>query len=224
MRGIRFSIRSLVFFILICGVAFAAIKESTDWWEKGTFSVAVLVLLLSTLLASVLAGGRRAFWLGFALFGWAYLLLSLIPPVETRLVTSKAFGNLFGKLPGQSQQSFTVTYTGIAPVSPYLSDITSSYTSPASPTVSPNLASPTPWTVGGNAIVTDAWGSGPYVLWNSASNGVLQPSGGTQENFVRIGHTAIALLLAWLGGVLARRLSPLPARNEDDHQVKGSEP
>lgn len=225
MRRIRFSIGSLLVFILICGVAFAALKESTDWWEKGTFSVAVLVLLLSTLLSSVLAVGRRAFWLGFALFGWAYLLLSLIPSVETRLVTSQTFGYVFGKLKGQSQQSFTVTYSGISPVSPFPLNMTPTYTASVSPTVSPNLASPTPLTLGGNGLVFDTWSSGPYMQWNSPGSAVLQASGGSQENFVRVGHTAVALFLAWLGGMLARRISyvPVQAPIEGNQQVKGSE-
>jgi hypothetical protein len=46
----------------------------------------LLILVSSILLATY---GRRAFWLGFALFGWAYLVASLIPPVELGLLTTK---------------------------------------------------------------------------------------------------------------------------------------
>ncbi len=73
MQRLRFHIGSLLGFILFCGVAFAALRESTDWWEKGTFTLLVLVLLVAVLLAIHRSGASRAFWLGFALFGLAYL-------------------------------------------------------------------------------------------------------------------------------------------------------
>ena len=38
MRWFRFNIAGLIVFILICGIAFAALKESTDLWEHSVFS------------------------------------------------------------------------------------------------------------------------------------------------------------------------------------------
>ena len=51
LSGLRFNIGGLVVFVLVCGVAFAALEESTDFWEQGVFSVALILLLLAVLLA-----------------------------------------------------------------------------------------------------------------------------------------------------------------------------
>ena len=43
--------------------------------------------------------------MGFALFGWAYLGLSLVPSIESRLITTKALAYLDSKVPGRSQST-----------------------------------------------------------------------------------------------------------------------
>jgi hypothetical protein len=44
-------------------------------------------------------------------------------------------------------------------------------------------------------------------LWVWTPSGIrFAATGGTPANFVKIGHTFIALLLAWVGGILSRRL------------------
>ena len=111
MRWFRFKIRSIIGLIVICGVALAALKESTDLWEKGVFSFTLLILLLSVLFAVHRRGASQAFWLGFALFGSVYLGLSLIPPIESRLISSQGLGYLHYRLPGQSAQNVVLTIT-----------------------------------------------------------------------------------------------------------------
>ncbi len=90
MRRIRFNIANLVAVILILGVGCAALREATDLWVSSIFSLTLGVLLLSILLAVHRREKRRAFWLGFALFGWIYLALTLMPSTESRLITGKA--------------------------------------------------------------------------------------------------------------------------------------
>ena len=92
MRRIRFNIASLLVAVLFVAVGFAALRESSDLWDSGLFTLMLTVLLISILLAIHRSDARRAFWLGFALFGWTYLGLSLVPPIETRLMTTKGAG------------------------------------------------------------------------------------------------------------------------------------
>ena len=66
MSRIRFTIGSLLGVILVLGVVLAALKESSDLWESGIFSVTLVILLASILLAFHRTGSSRAFWLGFA--------------------------------------------------------------------------------------------------------------------------------------------------------------
>ncbi len=204
MQRIRFSIGSLIGFIVICGIAFAALKESNDWWEKGTFTLMVLVLLTSALLAVHRSGARRGFWVGFALFGSVYLGLSLIPAVESRLVTSQGLGYLHSKLPGQDLQSIELAIA--------TSNLGTSSVQNATIAFSPS----------GNQLA--AGSNGSVRVWNLKSGKLIIGWGGSIENFVKIGHTWIALLLAWLGGKLSRRLARVSITAERPAELAGSEP
>jgi hypothetical protein len=202
MRRFRFSIRSLIGVIFICGFSLAALKESSEWWEKGTFSVTVLILLTSVLLAIHREGARGGFWLGFALFGSVYLGLALIPPIESRLVSSRALAVLHSKLPGQSPQSvvFTVTTSGSGSLSVQNGSLTLS------------------------GISSQAGGTVPSRVWSMVPSTLLVGAGGSEENFVKIGHCLVTLWLAWLGGLLSRRLARVSTPIEGPSQLAGSEP
>jgi hypothetical protein len=183
MRRFRSHVGSLIGFILICGIAFAALRESTDWWEKGTFTLIVLVLLGPVLLAIHRTGARRAFWLGFSLFGFVYLSLSSIPPVESRLVTSKVLGFVYPPIPGMN-----IPLVG-----------------PTNGSGSQGLLRDT-IALSATGTQLGAWSNGSIWTWDAATGTHFAWSRGTPANFVKIGHTFIALLLAWLGGILSRRL------------------
>ena len=89
MRRFRFRIGTLLILIVVLGVGFAALRESNDIWDSGVFTLVLGALLVSILLAIHRNESRRAFWLGFALFGAAYLVMSLVQPIGSRLITTK---------------------------------------------------------------------------------------------------------------------------------------
>jgi hypothetical protein len=188
MRWFRFNIASLLGFILVCGVAFAALKESSELWENGVFTLTLTVLLVSVLLAIHRSGAQRSFWVGFALFGACYLGLSLVPPIEARLVSSKALAFLHSKLPDEVVQGtfgWRLASTGSG---------------------NPNQSTrAVTFTAYGNQIA--ARGKGFVGLWDVTTGKLIGGWGSSTENFVRIGHSLLALLLAWFGGMLSRRLS-----------------
>ena len=99
MRRFRFHIGTLVILVLLLGVGFADLRESNETWDSSIFSVTLGVLLISILLAVHHLGSRKAFWLGFAVFGSAYVGLSLVPSIEPRLITTKALAFLDSKMP-----------------------------------------------------------------------------------------------------------------------------
>ncbi len=112
MRHIRFSITSMLVIVLFVAVGFAALRESSDLWESGIFSLALAALLISILLAVHRRESRRAFWLGFAVFGWTYLGLTLVPLIESRLMTTKGLAFLDSKVPGRSSGVYRIQLTG----------------------------------------------------------------------------------------------------------------
>jgi len=184
MRRLRFNIAGLLGIILILGVDLGALRESDDLWESGIFSLTLGILLTSILLAVHRTESRRAFWIGFALFRWTYLGLSLASSIESRLITTKALAYLDSKVPGRSL-AFTARLSGKGSVAPG--------------NQTQNLA----LTIDGNQLATS--NKGVVGLWDETGK-LLGGWIGTTENFVRIGLTLFALLAGWFGGQLSRRI------------------
>ena len=189
MRRFRFHIGTLLILVLILGVGFAALRESDETWDSSIFSLTLGMLSVSILLAIHRTERRRAFWLGFALFGWTYVGLSLVPSIESRLLTTKALAYLDSNVPDrsiviggrvwdswsnkQNQNNQSVNSTSIA-FSPQGNLVTSG-----------NQIVLTDFTVTGNVVGT---------------------ARGSTMNFIRTGHSLLALIAAILGGLLSRVL------------------
>ena len=94
MSHLRCNIAGFLGAILFVAVGLAALREADQLWDSWLFSLTLGLLLLAVLLAARRTGDRRAFWIGFALFGWGYLGLSLIPSTRPKLITSKILSYL----------------------------------------------------------------------------------------------------------------------------------
>jgi hypothetical protein len=197
MRRIRFRVGTLVILVLLLGVGFAALRESNDTWGGTIFSMTFGVLLISILLAIHRTEKRRAFWLGFALCGSAYLGLSLVPPIESRLISSKALAYLGSRMPRSIPAGLTYfDYDNDGNMDVY---------------VAHNSQPNTLYRNKGNGTfedLTSAAGLNPAGnragwLWNSLVGTSLKGSIGSSENFVRIGHSLLAIVAALLGGKLS---------------------
>ncbi len=186
MKRFRFNIGTLVILVLVLGISFAALRESNDIWESGVFTVTLGLLLVSILLAVHRTGSRQAFWIGFALFGAAYLGLSVVPSIETRLVTTRALAYLDSKVPGRPTvpHRYIASLIAIGAVNNQVSNV--------------NVAL--------DGIESATAGQGQVGRWNVTTAKLLGGWSGTTENLVRIGHSLFALLAGWLGGQLSRRL------------------
>jgi hypothetical protein len=195
MRRIRFTISSLLITVVIAGFSFAALREANEIWDSSVFSITVVVLLISILIATHGTEKRRAFCLGFALFGWAYLALSLIPSIESSLITTKALAYLASRMPRLNPGGFG--YIDL--------DNDGSMDLIVVNKSQPNsLVSNT----GNGDSIADVTASArsrrtrfTRILARRSLTGF-----GTTENFIRIGHSLLALIIALLGGYLSRRL------------------
>ena len=94
MRPFRFTIASLIGVVGFVALAAASLRAATPAWDRWLFGGTLLVLLTSVLLAIHRTGRKRAFWLGFSLFGWATLGASLVPTIAARLPTTRALQRL----------------------------------------------------------------------------------------------------------------------------------
>jgi hypothetical protein len=75
----RFSIRSVMAFIIVVGISLAAIRISTAPWSGAMFSITFFTMVCSLLGVALTRGLRRTYWSGFAALGWSYLLLTNAP-------------------------------------------------------------------------------------------------------------------------------------------------
>jgi WD40 repeat protein len=206
MRRFRFNIASLLIAVLFVAVGFAALRESNETWDSGLFTLTLTALLISILLAIHRAESRRAFWLGFALSGSGYLALSLVPSIESRLVTTKALAYLDSKVPGRSLGAFKIQLVGNGTGS------------------SGNQVQAVAFSPDGNRLATSSLGT--VRLWDATTGRLLGGWAGTTENFVRIGHSLFALMAGWFGGLLSRRLwrASRPPEESTPINVGGTNP
>jgi hypothetical protein len=187
MRNLRFNIATLLVIIFVLGVGFAALRESDDLWESGMFSLTLGVLLVAILLAVHRGKAKRAFWVGFALFGWGYLVLAEIPSIESRLLTTQGLTYLDSKVPGRPSNPAKLMLSAIR--------------SATSGTQIQNVA----FAVDGLKVGTAS--DRVVRVWDATTGKLLSGWSGSTENFVRIGHSLFALMAAWIGGQLSLRLS-----------------
>lgn len=76
MRGdFRVSIAGLLWLVAVSGLWLASLRYVSVVWTSLSATMTLAALLAAVLGAVVDRGERRAFWMGFALFGWVYLIL-----------------------------------------------------------------------------------------------------------------------------------------------------
>jgi hypothetical protein len=231
VRATRFSIGNLLAVIAILGVALAAMRNPSYLWANATFTVALAAIVAAVVNVVVGRGARRAYWLGFALFGGTYLAICSIPllrdTVCPHLVTEAVFDMIYpftgpdaGSRPYSAPVTFTRTFNnanvtfnatpGAVNVAPSLI--------PAPPPVAPNVnpaLSPfqSTYVMGPPTYVVNApvsVATSPWAAWTAPdrSIGVGYQIGSinlvSSEAFRQIGHSLSALLAATLGGLFAR--------------------
>ena len=232
MRNFRFNIATVLGVISLLGVGIAGLRESDDLWDSGVFTLTIGVLFVSILLTVHRSNASRAYWIGFALFGWGYLSLTLIPSTDSRLITRKALthldqANILGNhamvravLDPDRMRAYNVSSEDVmravtdysvngSPRRPYHATVR---TSPAIEVLTWNGRYNKPKQYGN--IILKVNSDGELLRLKDVATVDLSAafysrgSGtGTTENFVRIGHSFLALLAAWLGGQFSRRLS-----------------
>jgi hypothetical protein len=65
--------------VALVAVGIAALRYPTAIWASLVILLALGAICGATVGASLLRGSRRGAWLGFAVFGWAYFLMTLSP-------------------------------------------------------------------------------------------------------------------------------------------------
>jgi hypothetical protein len=101
----RFSIRQLLVATALVAVGIVALRSATSTIAEIAVGLVLATLAAAVLLAIYRDGQRRAFWVGFSMIGWLYLLLcfapifgSDVPLGWSRIITGKAAAALHSQL------------------------------------------------------------------------------------------------------------------------------
>jgi hypothetical protein len=190
MRRPRVSIAALMTVVLVSGLAIAALRNADELWAGLMLALTTVLLAVAILGALYRREARRAFWVGFLLFGSAYLAASLVPASRSSLPTTQLLAHAHAKLrpaPQLYAGTFWLSKGG----------------QPAAVTLGESTIRAEKFVLSNRL---DAQGD---VTIEALSNGSLFLGGtlglsGDSEHFVAVGHSLIALALAVVGGLVAR--------------------
>jgi hypothetical protein len=171
---LRFSLLSLLGAVLVISIGCAALASASENWARIVVTGTVMAILVATVGAFFLPAGSRAFAGGFAICGWAYLLVALGPWLESikpQLATTLAVNYLQAAL----EKDDANVQVGVSPV------LLSYAPSPSPPGGAPAMAISSNFIYSASAVL-------PSAAWS----------------FNQIGHSLWAILLAFFGGILAR--------------------
>jgi hypothetical protein len=109
MRRPQVSIAELALVIVVVAIGLAAIRSGSAAWSGAMFSVMAFAMISSFLGVALTRGPRRAYWSGFALLGWSYLILVYVPWLNDNagqfLLAPNLFDALDAALHGEVQVS-----------------------------------------------------------------------------------------------------------------------
>ena len=183
----HFSIRTLMASIAVAAVGLAALRNANELWARVMTMLALGLVCVAGLWAILLRGRERAWWLGFAVLGCAYLSVSL-SPLRSRLGTTHLLEYVHAVAVKSSIATFEVSR---ADQSSTLYRVVMSDGTANSKTVSNSVYNSTR----GEAILATME---PANRWRSAL-----PGAANHDEFLRIGHSLFALLAGSLGGTVA---------------------
>jgi hypothetical protein len=174
------SVRGLMVTIIMLGTAFAGLRSPTPLWANFWFSLVLSMLTLAVPAAVYRLDERRAFWVGFAVCGWMYFIVSMAPWLQVeigfQLFTTTTLDLL---APHIVQKEFLLrNYLG-------------SFNPPTDPTP------PSPW---------QTWNLPefpPDNPWRRLGYVTLTCPG----LYLRIGHAVSCMLMAFIGGEITRYLA-----------------
>src|SRR6516165_8500643 len=104
----RSSIRTLMAYVFVTAVGLSAIRNANEFWATVLTIVALASVCGAVLGAILLRGRERAWWLGFAVLGGVYLLVSL-SPLRYRLGTTHLLEYVHAKVEDISIVSFEIS-------------------------------------------------------------------------------------------------------------------
>jgi|GEM_PF-4969560 len=95
----KMTLRWLMGVVSLLCLLLAFLRHALRYWGPGEVTIVALTILLVTNILAWFQGTRwQVFWVGFGIFGWAYLMISLAPSTSEHLPTTWLLDNLHDRL------------------------------------------------------------------------------------------------------------------------------
>jgi len=214
-RLFQFSVRGLLWAVTFLAVGIAALLNANGLWQGAMWGLALYALTAAVLLVLYRREEKRAFWLGFAVFGFAYLLLLIVSQQSWLRITPLRQRELFATqlaqlahdnlLPqSRRDQQVAVTYPPAQPpggeAGAAMAEFMNATMAGAPPGAGmmPGADGPMPGMVGGGPGMMAGSRSAP--MSGTFTMMVANPNYVPIENFTHIFHALCLLLIAAIGG------------------------
>jgi hypothetical protein len=196
----------------LVAVACVALRNASPTWVSALLSLALVAPTAAIALAIFRQAGQRAFWVGFAMFGWAYLLLLAyswsLDPNTSQSNPLRPYSLLTTQL---SQSGYNRIYSRPDSVNYYVTPDGGSVTFSYPLTHVTGTVSNGPYTevYSSNSRVTTSGdfsfyvGTGGTKTLTTIASGLPQPAGTSppsQDDFINVAHALWAILIALCGG------------------------
>ncbi len=192
MLRYRISLAGSLGIVAVIAMGLAGMRSASSLWTTAAATVTLALLLSAVIAARVLDGLDRAFWAGFAFFGWSYLLL-----VNWDWVGGQFGHDLTAGLSDVAEAMFAKVEVPVPPQPP-----ATAFSARTAPDVAikpdPGAAVPAPAT---RFVVVSPEAYHEEVRGRQIKLG----------NFVQIGRMLLALIFGLMGGLIARVIAQLRA-------------
>jgi len=186
-----FGLRQLFLWTAAFALGLVALRSASMTWVAGMLGLALAVLAASILLAVYRRGVQRAYWIGFATFGWLYLLFLMFSWTLGRTASNDS--------PLRAQNLFTQQLSKASYHWLYDRAFDKYY---AALNANSSMGSISGEAGYGMPMRDPTMSPGPTPV--AASFATPGPSPGpTERDFVNVAHTLWALVFAATGGCLA---------------------
>ena len=183
----RFSIAALMVVVLVSAVAVAALLNASDLWAGSVLLLTLGMLGFALLGIRQRREAKRAFWEGFAIFGWGYLVLALSPwfvdQVQPNLPTTWLVDNLYVKLQAAMGRPTALGVTNLT-FSVNARNITN-YTNLAQPNALLNVPTSTLCTTDPQACMNSPF----FGTSNSLATGPFSSNGASRLFYLQVGFS-----------------------------------
>ena len=100
----RFSIQSLMAFIVVSAIGLAALRNANDLWSGMMLLIALAAVGVAVMGTVILRGEERCWWAGFAFFGGGYFVLAFVPGLSDAFRPHLGTTHLLSKAHAQLSQ------------------------------------------------------------------------------------------------------------------------